>query len=131
MLTAVTEMRHRDNINTCVYTLCHFVQQMYADAVDSHRSTSSFMLFSTSSSVSLYAIQRSARSANPRTSSRCDSIHPENIVGITIEFTSLCSVWMPRSTVLSWSVVLTNRPTQSTPEHAGQGRQQHRNRCLR
>ena len=38
---------------------------------------------------------------------------------------------MPHSTVLSWNVVLTNRPTQCTPEHAGQGRQQHRNRCLR
>ena len=33
MQTAVTEMRDRDNIKTCVRTLCHFVHQMYADNI--------------------------------------------------------------------------------------------------
>ena len=43
MQTAVTEMRCRDNIKTCVYTLCHFLHQTCADkhqACSSNRTAS-------------------------------------------------------------------------------------------
>ena len=89
-------------------------------AIDSRRSSASFMLFSISPSVSLYAkhirtfppnsIHRHVLQpfALPRRVTALPPQEPYTLVGITIELTGLCSLWVPHSTVLTGTAVLNN-----------------------